>query len=350
MTSFVVGRSEPIECYSLVRVVDSSIQTLESVIVSIRDNLPEGVTERDEITLTMPALEEISVEINTGLKKITLSRVASIDQYVTAIQQIHYFNPENVPHPISRFVDFLVIPGGGAPNDQAHCNITIMNSNANPPTCSPNQVHYEVSENSSTNTFITRLMVPNNEGSNTDVSYSIVSGDYTLFRVTPSGEVVSLGRLDREVEDEYQLQLDACDNATFQLCCIFNVSIVVLDINDNAPTFELPLYQLLVDENWIGDLTNFTIQDNDIGTNAQVASLEIDDESYSPRAACVGRFSVQRISDTYTLGTRFPFVDFEQTDVCNFSLIVTDAGILSLTGSTKIQVMIHNLDDNPPVF
>ena len=226
-TSYVVGQSEPLECYSLVRVVDPSIQTFESVIVSIRNNLLENVTERDEIILTTPTLGEISVEINTVLKKITLSRVASTDQYIAAIQQIHYFNPEDKPYPINRFVDFLVIPGGGAPSDQAHCNITIVNSNADPPACNPSQFHYEVSENSPPNTFITRLAVDNNEGSNTDVSYSMVSGDNTLFRVAPLGEIISLGRLNREVVDEYQLQVDACGNATSQLCCRINISIVV---------------------------------------------------------------------------------------------------------------------------
>ena len=50
----------------------------------------------------------------------------------------------------------------------------------------------------------------------------------------------------------------------------------------------------------------------------------------------------------YILSTRN--LDFEQTDVCNFSLVVTDAGVPSLTGSTDIEVMIQNLDDNPPVF
>ena len=34
--------------------------------MSIRNNLLESVTERDEITLTTPTLGEISVEINTG--------------------------------------------------------------------------------------------------------------------------------------------------------------------------------------------------------------------------------------------------------------------------------------------
>ena len=176
----------------------------------------------------------------------------------------------------------------------------------------------------------------------------MISGDNAPFRVTPSGEIITRVRLNREIVDEYHLQLDSCDSATSKMCCRFNVTIVVTDINDNAPTFELPLYQLLVDENWAGDLANFTIQDDDIGSNAEVASFEIDDESYSPRVACIGHFSVQRMANLHVLSTRN--LDFEQTDVCNFSLVVTDAGVPFLTGSTKIEVRIQNLDDNPPIF
>lgn len=223
-TSFIEGQSEPIECYSLVSVVDPSIQTFESVIVSIRNNLPESVIERDNITLTMPTLGVLSVEINTVLKKITLGRTASTDQYIAAIQQIRYFNPEDKPYPINRFVDLLIIPGGGAPNDYAHCNITIMSNNTGPPTCNPSQVHYEVSENSPPNTLITKLMVAN---SDTSTSYSMVSGDNTLFRVASSGDIISLSRLNGEVVDEYQLQVNVCNNATSRLCCRLNISIVI---------------------------------------------------------------------------------------------------------------------------
>ena len=130
-TSFMKGQAEPIKCYGLVRVVDPSIVTFDSVIVTIRDNLPEGVSERDELTITTSTLEDISVEINTILKRITFSTVASTDQYIAAIQQIRYFNPEIKPYPINRFVDFLIVPGRDAPNDHAHCEITITNNSAN---------------------------------------------------------------------------------------------------------------------------------------------------------------------------------------------------------------------------
>ena len=350
-TTFEEDQQESVICSSLVRVVDTSINTLESVVVSVRNNLPEDVVENDEINLSSLVEQDISVEINTALKRITFSQVASVTQYIAAIQRVRYFNPENEPFPINRFVDFVVIPGGGAPNDQAHCNITIINNNDNAPLCDPSEVVSEVSENSAPNTLITTLVATDEDvGPDGDLTYTMVSGDSTLFRVEPSGGIFLIGGLNREATDEYALQVDTCDSGTPQLCCRFNITIDVTDFNDNPPTFELPLYEVVVDENQIQDLTTFTIRDEDIGANAEVSALEIDDNSYSPRTACMGRF-VTRLLPVPTLATAPPNgVDFEQSSHCNFSLIVTDAGRPSMTGTTRVQVMINNVDDISPVF
>ena len=106
----------------------------------------------------------------------------------------------------------------------------------------------------------------------------------------------------------------------------------------------------MVDENQVVDLTTFTIRDEDVGANAEVSSLEIDDNSYSPRTACMGRF-VTRLLPVPMLATAAPSgVDFEQSNYCNFSLVAIDAGMPSMTGTTRVQVMINNVDDISPVF
>ena len=351
-TEFVEDQPNPIDCYGLVRVVDTSITTLESIVVSIRNTLPDGVFESDEILVSSSLVgQDISVEINTALKRITFSQVASVNQYIAAVQRVQYFNPEDEPYPVNRLVEFLVIPGGGAPNDRAYCNITIINNNDNPPVCDPSEVVADVAENASANTLIVTLEATDIDiGPDGEIVYSMVSGDSTLFNVAPTGDVFLLGNLDREVIDEYVLQVNACDRGTPQLCCQFNVTIQVTDINDNPPAFELPLYNLTVAENRVVDLTTFTIEDIDIGVNAQVSLLEIDDNSYSPRTACMSRF-VTRTSPVPTLSTAPPNgLDFEQSSLCSFTLIVSDAGVPTLTGTTTIQVNVTNVDDIPPVF
>ena len=351
-TEFTEDQENPIDCYSLVRVVDTSIQTLESIVVSIRNTLPVGVVESDEILVSSSLVgQDISVEINTALKRITFSQVASVNQYIAAVQRVQYFNPEDEPYPVNRLVEFLVIPGGGAPNDRAYCNIAIINNNDNSPVCDPSEIVADVAENASTNTLIVTLEASDIDiGSDGDIVYSMVSGDSALFSVEPSGDIILLGELNREAVDEYMLQANACDRGTPQLCCQFNVTIIVTDINDNAPAFELPLYNLTVAENRVVNLTAFTILDIDIGVNSQVSLLEIDDNSYAPRTACLGRF-VTQASPVPTLSTAPPNgLDFEESSVCSFTLIVSDAGVPTLTGTTVVQVTVTNIDDIPPVF
>ena len=351
-TEFVEDQQNPIDCYSLVRVVDTSITTLQSIVVSIQDTLPDGIIESDEILVSSSLVgQDISVEINTALKRITFSQVASVNQYIAAVQRIQYFNPEDEPYPVNRLVEFLVIPGGGAPNDRAYCNITIINNNDNPPVCDPSEVVADVAENASTNTLIVTLEATDIDvGPDGEIVYSMVSGDSTLFSVASTGDIFLLGNLDREAVDKYMLQVDACDTGTPQLCCQFNVTIQVTDINDNPPAFELPLYNLTVAENRVVDLTTFIIEDIDIGMNAEVLLLEIDDNSFSPRTACMGRF-VTSTSPVPTLSTTLPNgLDFEQSDLCIFSLIISDTGAPTLTGTTVIQVAVTNVDDNPPMF
>ncbi len=351
-TEFEEDQQNPINCYSLVRVVDTSIATLESIVVSIVNTLPDGIVESDEILVSSSLVgQDISVEINTALKRITFSQVASVNQYIAAVQRIQYFNPEDEPYPVNRLVEFLVIPGGGAPNDRAYCNITIINNNDNPPVCDPSEVVADVAENASTNTHIVTLEATDIDvGPDGEIVYSMLSGDSTLFSVASTGDIFLLGDLDREVLDEYMLQVEACDRGTPQLCCLFNVTIQVTDINDNPPAFELPLYNLTVAENRVVDLTTFIIEDIDIGVNAQVLLLEIDDNSYSPRTACMSRFVASTLPFP-TLSTAPPNgLDFEQSSLCSFSLIVSDAGVPTLTGTTVIQVTVTNVDDIPPVF
>ena len=351
-TEFIEDQQNPIDCYSLVRVVDTSITTLESIVVSIRNTLPDDVGESDEILVSSSLVgQDISVEINTALKRITFSQVAPVNQYIAAVQRVQYFNPEDEPYPVNRLVEFLVIPGGGAPNDRAYCNITINNNNDNSPVCDPSEVVADVAENASTNTLIVTLEASDIDiGPDGEIVYSMVSGDSALFSVEPSGDIILLGELNREAVDEYMLQADACDRGTPQLCCQFNVTIIVTDINDNPPAFELPLYNLTVAENRVVDLTTFTILDIDIGVNAQVSLLEIDDNSYSPRTACLGRF-VTQVSPVPTLSTALPNgLDFEESSLCSFTLVVSDGGVPTLTGTTMVQVTVTNVDDISPVF
>lgn len=353
---FTEAQEDPISCVNIVRFIDSSIVTLESVVVSIRPNLPPGVVEdREMILLTSTAGLTISIEINTALKRITFSQTASVDEYVQAISRVLYVNNEDEPFPINRFVDFLVIPGGGAPNGTALTNITIININDISPVCDPSNIDISISESTASNSVIYVLRSTDGDiGIDGDIFYTIINGD-PLFGITTApdgleqnGNLTLLGSLDREENDTYFIEVQVCDLGEPQLCCSFNISIEVTDINDLPPVFEQPNYSVNVSENVAEDLFTFTINDGDLGSNAEIADLQIDSSSYNPRAGCMGNFQARVVSGVAILATTG--LDFEMTSICRFTVVATDGGSPALEGVANITVTVLNVDDFPPVF
>ena len=76
-------------------------------------------------------------------------------------------------------------------------------------------------------------------GSNSELSYSLQSGDTNSFSISSkTGTITSKVLLDRESKDSYTLTVKASDNGSTPLTGIATVDITVLDINDNKPTIK----------------------------------------------------------------------------------------------------------------
>jgi len=71
------------------------------------------------------------------------------------------------------------------------------------------------------------------------------------YRLTLDREVASYYRLtlDREAASNYRLTLTALDGGRPPRSAAVQLAIVVLDVNDNRPTFDRPSYEATVDEN-----------------------------------------------------------------------------------------------------
>ena len=78
------------------------------------------------------------------------------------------------------------------------------------------------------------------QGLNSKVLYHIVDGNHdNAFIITPpySGIVKTNIVLDREIREKYRLTIIATDQGNPQLTGTAALSIRVIDINDNHPTF-----------------------------------------------------------------------------------------------------------------
>ena len=103
-----------------------------------------------------------------------------------------------------------------------------------------------VTENTSYGTMLTRLEVHDMDASNnSEVTFQFVGREeeedyYSTFKLDiNSGELSVAGALDREIQDEYELRVQASDGAWKVET---TVSILIIDENDNSPVFDQSSY------------------------------------------------------------------------------------------------------------
>ena len=332
------------------RLVDFSLTSLERVIVNIRNPLLE-VGER----LLVTCMEDgISTEINNAVKQITFSQNVAVQKFQNALACLRYENTEDEPQAVVRYVDFLIVPGGGAPNNTVSTTIEIIHFNDNPPQCNLGVTggNVSLSESVVIGSEIHTLQATDIDLGNQDgmVTYRLVSGNETgHFAISVENQVLTIflvSEVDFEGVKSYPLVIESCDQGTPVLCCNFTFSFVVTDANDNPPMFSQPTYLTSVDENVEQQLLTFAIDDLDSGVNADVVMLEV--ASVSPMSGCMGKFSTSL--SPLALYTTNGGLDYEQTTNCTVVVRATDGGVPANTGSAVVTVLINNVDDRPPVF
>ena len=362
-TEVVVGsQATAIPCHRALRVVDTSLSNFLSVVVQIvPDLLPAGVEEDLEtIFLTSLSNLNVSVEINTVLKRITFTEGVNTQNYLAGIERIRYLNNEPEPVPVERIVQFTVFPGGGAPEDSAFCFITIETINDNTPQCDPQFQSVEVAEDvqfpaGASNISIHTLSATDADvGTDGVITYSLASGDTSLFGVLNTEDslaavatVILLRQPNFEEEQFHVIIVDACDGGG--LCCSFTLRINVTDANDNPPEFDQDVYTFNVSENVVMDFEAFGISDADQGVNAQIVALQFVTGSFLPSTGCVGLFGTA-VFPVPILSTVSPGLDFETTSLCTFTIEAFDGGVPQLSATAAVEVTVLDVDDVPPNF
>ena len=154
-----------------------------------------------------------------------------------------------------------------------------------------------------------------------------------------------LNKLDREKNAEYSLILDArdCpDDHSERKSSQTTISIIVTDINDNAPLFDMPEYNLHVKEDVIVNfiVSKITANDDDEpDSNNSLISYEISAGNQA------NLFKVDSHSGAIKVNSSL------RSHVGNYSLtiIATDHGDPRLNGSTVVHVEVTDVNLNAPV-
>jgi protocadherin Fat 4 len=232
---------------------------------------------------------------------------------------------------------------GGVPSLSASVTVTILiaNVNDNPPIFQQSMYHFQIYENQPGINFIGNVSAFDIDLDN--VTYELCDNTSSDFFInSQNGKIYSNVSFDREFVDEYNFCVLAVDDPVYGLSSSANVSIIILDINDNEPSFSQDEYHIYASEDMplYEELIVLNASDDDINENSLM------------------RFSIfpnadhQYVSINETTGMLFLIkeLDREEQDVINVSLVVSDYGTPVLSSSTEVILHVLDVNDNIPFF
>ncbi|XP_031780785.1 fat-like cadherin-related tumor suppressor homolog isoform X4 [Nasonia vitripennis] len=216
----------------------------------------------------------------------------------------------------------------------------------------PNEIR--VNESAPIGFVLARLAARDRDlGYNGKLVYGISAGDSdSVFGIDPdTGELRLIGRLDREREDEYFLNITVYDLGKPQKSASRMLAVSVLDVNDNAPKFEKALASFRVSEAALNGTIIFRANttDADLGENAQVAYSLVTDTS---------DFRVDRTTGVLTV---FGKLDRERQSSYELRIRATDKNggndkgepdfdNPALYSEALVRVSVDDVNDNAPKF
>ncbi|CDQ79044.1 unnamed protein product [Oncorhynchus mykiss] len=186
-------------------------------------------------------------------------------------------------------------------------------------------------------------------GANMLRSYTLNKNDFFKLNVknsrdgTKIPELVLENAVDREKQSVHHLILTAFDGGSPARLGIAKFTVIVLDNNDNAPSFEQDLYEIHLSENTNPGTLVLTVKADDLdeGSNSAIVysfgSQTPDDVQK--------RFAIDQETGEITLSHE---LDYEMGSSYKFDVCARDKGTPSMEGHSDVQVTVIDVNDNSP--
>lgn len=274
------------------------------------------------------------IDSNTGL--ITVSR--PLDFETKEVHELVVVAKDHGVQPLETTA-FVSIRVTDVNDNQPTINVIFLSDDATP----------KISEMAQPGEFVARISVndPDSKTEYSNVNVTLEGGEGHFGLATQDNiiylVIVALP-IDREQRPNYTLSVIATDTGTPPLHASRTFHLVVTDINDNAPQFEMSQYNANV------------LEVSEPGTSViQVNAVDID-EGYNS----VLTYSIQEITENHSswfqidprsgLITTKSHIDCETNPVPQLTVIATDSGSPPLSSTATVLVTIHDVNDNEPIF
>ncbi|XP_059919417.1 protocadherin Fat 4 [Gadus macrocephalus] len=248
---------------------------------------------------------------------------------------------------LSNYTLTVVAIDKGSPPLSSTMDVTmvVLDVNDNTPSFSQNIYDVEIQEDTLTGSDVLQVFASDaDEGTNGQIRFSIAGGNANAeFRIDSVTGMVSVAkRLDREAQASYSLTVQASDRGSSPRVDRASVNIVLLDVNDCPPVFELSPYSVSVRENLDKlplSILQVVARDDDQGANGQLSYMLSggnDEAAFSLSSS--GQLSLTQTLDRETQGSYLLLVT------------ATDSGSPPLSGTATVTVLVEDENDNVPLF
>uniref|UniRef100_A0A8C5GTZ0 Protocadherin-16 n=1 Tax=Gouania willdenowi TaxID=441366 RepID=A0A8C5GTZ0_GOUWI len=318
-------------------VSSTSFMAVNLILQDVNDNLPRFHLQnyvaymKEAQGYEMPIIQVVAEDVDQGqngqvtysIQSSSMSGLFKIDPVTGSITTAAIMDREIFTQ--TKLVVTATDRGSPRLAGSATLTVIIVDQNDNSPTIPvPKEIHTLIG------TEIT-LVTGNDVDSSPSLAYSLHLDPMSLGKFgihTYSGGVSLTAPLDFEEKTWYTLTVRATDSEHQTEA---NITILVEDINDNAPAFTHDLYQVTLPEHTPAGSAVITVTatDRDSGENGQIV--------YRVMSSTQEGFIIDPNNGIQSL--------------CSLIVVeARDGGSPSLSSLTTIQVQISDVNDNAPVF
>ncbi|XP_062393396.1 protocadherin alpha-2-like [Sardina pilchardus] len=236
------------------------------------------------------------------------------------------------------------------PTYMRQVEIEVLDINDNPPTFPVASYSLNITEHAfQGDRFLLQMASDADIGINAVRTYKLSPNEHFSLDVQNSNdhdvsaELVLQKSLDREKQPEIHLVLTALDGGKPPKSGTLDITVHVIDVNDNTPTFSKSLYKTKLPENAPFGTTVITINatDADEGLNGEVI--------YSLAAhGNVKQKQPFSIDPDSGIITTTGLIDFEETPAYELRVQAMDKGTPPRVGHCKVLIEVVDLNDNAP--
>ncbi|XP_057205150.1 protocadherin alpha-8-like isoform X15 [Triplophysa rosa] len=184
-------------------------------------------------------------------------------------------------------------------------------------------------------------------GTNSIRFYKLTPNDHFEIKVRESDEdklpfLVLKKAVDREITTAYNLLLTAVDGGTPPRSGVLNVTVTVLDINDNRPVFNQETYSVELPENSVAGTVIIRVNATDIdeGPNSEI------EYSFATLNGKVHEvFELDHVTGEIRVKGK---VDFEDAEVYKLDIRASDKGHPPMSANCRVIVKMIDINDNRP--